>query len=150
MTKYTTLSVFPDLNVWIALTLKAHEHHRAAWAWYHALPPAQTLAFCRFTQLGFLRLVTTQAVAKHETLDQKGAWAAFDLWVETGGAVYIAEPLGLDIELRELTSQATPAPREWSDSYLAAFAIAASIDLVTFDKALSRKARRSILLGRSL
>ncbi len=143
-----TSSVFPDLNVWIALTIKAHEHHTVAWDWYQSLQPARTLAFCRVTQLGFLRLITTEAVAKHETLNQKGAWAAFDQWIGKGGAVYINEPLGLDIELRELTGQVIPAPKEWSDSYLAAFARAASMEVVTFDRALSRKATRPILLGR--
>ena len=140
-------SVFPDLNVWIALTLKAHEHHIAAWNWYRSLRPNQTLAFCRFTQLGFLRLVTTEAVARHETLDQKEAWAAFDLWIEKGGAVYLDEPLGLDIELRELTCQPIAAPKEWADAYLAAFAMATSLSLVTLDKALSKKTRMSFLLG---
>jgi toxin-antitoxin system PIN domain toxin len=147
MTRFTTSSVFPDLNVWIALTLSAHQHHLVAWQWYRSLKPDQTLAFCRFTQLGFLRLVTTEQVARHETRNQKGAWAAYDRWIEKGGAVYRDEPLGLDIELRELTDQAIPAPKGWSDSYLAAFAVAASIDLVTFDKALSRKVRRSVLLA---
>ncbi len=150
MTRFTTSSVFPDLNVWIALTLRAHQHHVAAWSWYRSLQPDQSLAFCRFTQLGFLRLVTTEAVAKLETLNQTEAWKAFDRWIEKGGAVYLDEPLGLDIEFRELTNQFIPAPKELSDSYLAAFATAASLNLVTFDKALSRKARRSVLLATSV
>jgi toxin-antitoxin system PIN domain toxin len=147
MTRSTTSSVFPDVNVWIALTLKAHEHHSVAWNWYHSLAPHQTLVFCRFTQLGFLRLLTTEAVAKHETLTQKGAWAAYDLWIDKGGATYMNEPLGLDIEFRDLSDQLISSPKAWTDSYLAAFARAASLNLVTFDKALSKKASQPVLLN---
>lgn len=146
MTISTTSSVFPDLNVWIALTLRAHVHHTVAWNWYRSLTQEQTLVFCRFTQLGFLRLVTTEAVARKETLSQKKAWSAYDRWIEEGGAVYMDEPLGLNIEFRELSRQPFSAPKEWTDSYLAAFARAASFNLVTFDGALSLRARRHVLL----
>jgi hypothetical protein len=84
------------------------------------------------------------------TCYNRGRSQAFDRWIEKGGAVYLDEPLGLDIEFRELTNQFIPAPKELSDSYLAAFATAASLNLVTFDKALSRKARRSVLLATSV
>ncbi len=141
-----TSLVFPDLNVWMALTLRAHEHHATAWQWYRALRSHEDLVFCRFTQLGFLRLVTSESVAKHETLTQRQAWAAYDRWIEKGGGLFLEEPIGLDSEFRAFADQTTPAPREWADSYLAAFAAAASLDLVTFDRALSLRARRATFL----
>ena len=79
-------------------------------------------------------------------LTQITAWAAYDLWIEKGGAVYSDEPLGLDVGLRELTDQSSPAPKEWVDAYLAAFCRAASLTLVTFEKALGRRADRAVLL----
>ena len=141
-----TSLVFPDLNVWIALTLTAHEHHFIAWAWYQSLRDSQELVFCRITQLGFLRLVTTEAVARHETLSQQQAWQAYDHWLAEGGCVYRDEPLGIDLELRELTDRTVPAPRKWTDAYLAAFAAAGSFELVTFDRALSIRVKRAHLL----
>jgi uncharacterized protein len=147
MTRSTTSSVFPDVNVWIALTLKAHQHHTVAWNWYRTLAPNQALVFCRFTQLGFFRLITNEAVAKHETVTQKGAWAAYDSWLENGGAMYMPEPLGLDIEFRGLSDQLIVATKAWTDSYLAAFARAGSLNLVTFDKALSKKSSQPVLLN---
>lgn len=147
MPRSTTSSVFPDVNVWIALTIKAHQHHTIAWIWYQSLAPHQKLVFCRFTQVGFLRLLTNKAVAADETVTQKGAWAVYDQWIDEGGAVYLDEPLGFDIEFRDMSDQLITAPKTWTDSYLAAFARATSINLVTFDKALSLRARQPVLLG---
>jgi len=141
-----TSLVFPDINVWLALTLKAHEHHWAAWKWYKSLHRDEELAFCRFTQLGFLRLMTTKGVAKHETLNQREAWAAYDRWIERGGGVFCEEPRGLEVEFRFYADKKIPSPQEWADSYLAAFAAAGSMELVTFDRALSLRAKRSTLL----
>jgi toxin-antitoxin system PIN domain toxin len=142
-----TSSVFPDLNVWMALSLLTHSHHTIAWDWYQSLRPDEELAFCRFTQLGFLRLVTTQSVARHETLSQREAWAAYARWINEGGGTFLDEPFGLEIEFRAYADRPTPSPKEWADSYLAAFAAAGSLALITFDRALALRAKRSILLG---
>lgn len=141
-----TSLVFPDLNVWIALTLRTHEHHPSATAWYESLPATTQLIFCRMTQLGFLRLLTTPGIAPHGTLTQLEAWAAYDQWIQTGGCSFREEPFGIEIELRAFANRTTPSQKEWGDSYLAAFAAAASLELVTFDKALSGRAYRATLL----
>jgi toxin-antitoxin system PIN domain toxin len=141
-----TSSVFPDLNVWMALTLRIHDHHKVAWRWYRSLRADQELVFCRFTQMGFLRLITTEAVAKHETLSQVKAWRAYDRWLTEGGALFVEEPFGMEVDFRAFTDRSVPAPKEWADSYLAAFAASASMELVTFDRALAKRARRANLL----
>ncbi len=141
-----TSSVFPDINVWIALTLEDHEHHDAAKRWYESLPESVDLVFCRFTQLGFLRLLNTVAVAGSRGLTQKQAWAAYDAWIKGGGAQFKGEPSGLEVEFRRLSNQQQPAPKDWADSYLAAYADGAGANLVTFDRKLSGRSERSILL----
>ena len=146
MKRSTTSSVFPDINVWLALTLKAHRHHGPAWEWYKSLREDAELVFCRITQLGLLRLITTEAVAKQETLNQRQAWAGYDRWITQGGAVFQDEPRELDVEFRAFADRAMPSPKDWADSYLAAFAAATSLELVTFDKALSLRAKRAVLL----
>lgn len=141
-----TSLIFPDLNVWVALSIRSHEHHQRAWTWYQSLRPAEELAFCRMSQLGLMRLLTTQSVAKHETLTQLQAWTTFDGWIRDGGATYVQEPFGIETEFRFYANRGTPSPKEWGDSYLLAFAAAASLPLVTFDKALSLRYARVILL----
>lgn len=141
-----TSLIFPDLNVWVALSLAAHEHSKIAWEWYRSLRGEEELVFCRMSQLGLLRLLTTESVAKHETLTQVQAWAIYDSWMQKGGTTFLEEPLGFEAEFRYYADRKTPSPREWADSYLIAFAAAASMPLVTFDRGLSQRYARSILL----
>lgn len=144
-----TSLIFPDLNVWLSLSLRAHSHHARAWSWYQSLRNEEELAFCRMTQLGLLRLLTTEGAAGKETLTQTGAWAVYDRWVNKGGATYLEEPFGIETEFRFYAQRPTPSPKEWGDSYLVAFAAAASLPLVTFDKGLSQRYARSILLTKN-
>ena len=76
----STTSLFPDINVWVALTYEGHTHHSTAAAWFATVPSDATLAFCRFTQLGLLRLLTAKAVMSDEVMTQSQAWAAYDRW----------------------------------------------------------------------
>jgi uncharacterized protein len=142
-----TSLIFPDLNVWVALSLRTHEHHQVAWDWYRSLRDEEELAFGRLTQLGLLRLLTTKSVAKEETLTQMQAWRVYDGWIKNGGASYIEEPFGIETELRFYANRSTPSPKEWIDSYLVAFAAAGSLPLVTLDRGLSQRYARSILLS---
>jgi predicted nucleic acid-binding protein len=43
------------------------------------------------------------------------------------------EPAGVDYVWRQLSSSQTPSPKVWKDAYLAAFAIAGGMRLVTLD-----------------
>lgn len=147
MNESTTSSVFLDVNVWLALSSRDHHHFSPAWNWYAALPERTALIFCRFTQLSFLRLLTTQAVMGQGTLTQRQAWQAYDRWVEEGGAQLANEPTGLEAIFRSLAGAEQASPKEWADSYLAAFAESAKLTLVTFDRALAEKAKGAVLLG---
>jgi predicted nucleic acid-binding protein len=81
------------------------------------------------------------------TLTQTGAWAAYDRWVEDAGAEFVEEPVGLEESFRSLTGSQQTSPKDWADSYLAAFSSAATITLVTFDRALAGKAKGALLLA---
>ena len=145
MSASSTLSVFPDINVWIALSATRHSHHKQALQWLRSLDDVR-LIFCRFTQLGFLRLLTTEAVMGKETLTQAEAWEEYDQWLKTGFAIMLEEPLELEETFRAFTRQTRSSPKEWADSYLAAFSIASGIRLVTFDRALKIRFKDAILL----
>jgi len=142
-----TSSVFPDVNVWLALSSRDHQHFSSAWNWYQALPQQTTLSFCRFTQLGYLRLLTTQSVMGQGTLTQADAWTAYDRWIEDAESRLIEEPAGLEVIFRSLTSSNLASPKDWADAYLAAFAEEAGFTLATFDRALAAKAKGSMLIG---
>lgn len=142
----STTSLFPDINVWVALTYEGHVHHALAAAWFAALQPDATLAFCRFTQLGLLRLLTTKAVMGDEVMTQPKAWVAYDRWLQDPRVTFVDEPPGIEPRFRSLTRRRQPATKDWADSFLAAFATVGDLTLVTFDRGLQAKARSAILL----
>jgi uncharacterized protein len=142
-----TSSVFLDINVWLALSSRDHRHFEPAWAWYKKLPPSTVLLFCRITQLGLLRLLTTQAVMGQGTLTQAQAWEAYDRLLATAGAEFVKEPAGMESIFRSLSNAQQASPKEWADSYLSAFSLTAEVPLVTFDGALAGKTMGSVLLG---
>ena len=146
MRRSTRLFLFPDLNVWIALTYTGHIHFATAKQWYDSLPDESRLCFCRFTQLGFLRLLTTTAVMGDSVVGQFEAWRVYDEWLDKGQAIYAEEPPTLEAVFRSRSQSTEAAPKNWGDSYLAAFAEASQLQLVTFDHALHRKTPRSVLL----
>lgn len=137
--------ILPDINVWLALASSLHIHHRQAKAWFDSLKDEE-LVFCRFTQLGLLRLLTTPAVMGSEVLTQRQAWQIYESFLQKSGAVFVQEPRTLDESFRRLTRMSSASSKDWADSYLAAFAAETGAKLVTFDKALAAKTKDSILL----
>jgi toxin-antitoxin system PIN domain toxin len=139
--------IFPDVNVWLALNYEKHVHNASAVRWYKTLDPAVVFVFCRHTQLGLFRLLSSQAVLKEDTLDQNQCWSVFDRWIDSDAVLLAQEPPNLDSALRARTSASLAAPKMWADDYLAAFAEVANLTLVTFDRALAGKTKRAVLLG---
>ena len=148
MPKSLSSFLFPDLNVWLALSYDRHVHHRAARDWFLDLHSAVRLCFCRFTQIGLLRLLTTDAVmGTDRVLTQVQAWQAYDRWFDSDQVLLLAEPSLLEDTFRSLSQSSRPAPKDWADSYLIAFAVVAGLRLVTFDQALRRKSEDVLLLS---
>jgi uncharacterized protein len=143
----STTSLFPDINVWVALTYEGHVHHSTAAKWFATLKPDLGLVFCRLTQLGLLRLLTTEAVMGDEVMTQPEAWAAYDRWQQDSRVGLADEPAEIEARFRALTRLRQPATKDWADSYLAAFASAAQLTLVTFDRRLGAKAKSMLVLG---
>jgi len=146
MRRSTRSFLFPDINVWIALTYRRHIHYISANNWLSSVPDEAALCFCRFTQLGFLRLLTTPAVMGSQVCSQAAAWKNYDHWVRQGNATWVDEPSSVEPIFRMLSSSPQAAPKDWADSYLAAFAQGAGFQLVTFDQALAQKSAGAILL----
>lgn len=146
MPRSTRLFLFPDVNVWFALTFRGHIHHAAARTWLNSVPDDSELCFSRLTQLGFLRLLTTAAVMGNRVLSQAEAWDLYDDWLEHGHSAYVEEPSAIELTFRSLSASGQAAPKDWADSYVSAFAQVSGLRLVTFDQALQRRTAGAVLL----
>jgi toxin-antitoxin system PIN domain toxin len=126
----------PDLNVWLALALVEHPHHRAAQAyWYETA--ARRIWFCRVTMLGLVRLLTQPKLMGKASL---GLRDAFDLYLRFAALPEVgsfAEPPDCESKLAHMLDPNMPA-RLWTNAYLAAFAASGNLRLVTFDKDFAR------------
>lgn len=126
-TRTRMTSFFPDLNVWLALFDAANPKSAAAWTWFNGIDPHRSrLVFCRYTQIGLLRLLTNRAVMANETLSLEAAWTLYSRW--------LADPAGLREALAPLWR--LPASKWIGDAYLLAFARGFGAILDTFNKAL--------------
>jgi toxin-antitoxin system PIN domain toxin len=126
-----------DINTWIALTVESHPHHLAAFSWYArtAILPGELL-FCRQTELGYLLLITQASVMNRcGALPLSNAEAVdFLARLQADPAVSRAnEPPGTRELWLKLAALAVPATGVWMDAYLAAFAIGADAQFITFD-----------------
>ena len=87
------------------------------------------------------------AVMGDEVMTQPQAWAAYDRWLQDPRVTLMDEPLEIETDFRVLTRLRQPATKDWADSFLAAFATAGQLTLVTFDRRLRTKAQSVVLLG---
>lgn len=139
--------LLPDINVWIALTCDGHVHHHRARDWFAGLEQSARLFFCRISQLGFLRLLTNEKVmGGADVKSQEEAWRAYDRWLEDDRVSLLDEPVELEPLFRGLANSRHPAVTNWTDSYLAAFAVASRLTLVTFDQDFHGKISDLIVL----
>lgn len=125
-------------------------HSEAAWAWFSE-QDENSFFFCRFTQLGLLRLLTTAAIMGEDVQTIGGAWKVYDRWLEDSRIVIRQESFGLDAGLRAATRPFSrlSSPKAVGDCYLVAVGQISEATLVTFDKGLAsacRKARQSVEL----
>ena len=142
----STRLLFPDVNVWLALSHQIHVHHERAVRWFGTLGPESVLAFSRQTQMGWFRLLTTRAVMGDEALTNRSCWSLYRYWIASGKAVLLAEESGIEQRFEQMSWAGESSPKLWMDAYLAAFAEAGKLPLVTFDRALAARVSGAFLL----
>jgi hypothetical protein len=133
----------PDINVWLALSWGSHPHSATAWNWFRSLADDELL-YCRLTQIGLLRLLTTKAVMGNDCLTVKKAWGVYDRWLRDPKVEFRHEPAEVDGFFRHATvhlSQVS-APKALGDCYLLALSHASNATLVTLDIGLSNLASK--------
>lgn len=127
----------PDVNVWLALGVADHAHHQCARRyWYEEA--SDRLAFCRVTALGFLRLATNATVMGGQPLSVPEAWEAYGAFRRLPEVLLASEPEDCEAWLERWAMGERLTPRHWTDAYLAAFARAGGLRLVSFDGDFAR------------
>jgi predicted nucleic acid-binding protein len=76
------------------------------------------------------------------------AWLQYDTFLSDPRAAFAGEPADLEKHWRLFTQTRSRSPHVWNDAYLAAFALAGNLNLVTFDQALTQYANVSCTLLR--
>ena len=129
-----------DVNLWLATLVADHPHHDAAIAWWRetVADPDQRVAFCRITQLGLLRLLTNERVMGRQRKTVDEAWSIYERALAARPVVFAPEPEGTEALLAQQCGLGGSSGKFWTDSYLAAFARAGSLALVTFDRDFER------------
>lgn len=126
-----------DSNVWIALSFQAHPLRAAAEIALQVATPTEPAFFCRATQQSFLRLLTTESVARQykvATPTNHQALEAFEGYATAPNVAFLAEPAGVLARWKTFADLPTSSPKRWMDAYLAAVAIEADVTLVTADQ----------------
>jgi uncharacterized protein len=122
----------PDINFWVALVLRGHEHHASALEWFENSPHG-ICHFCRNTHLGMMRLTTNRKMFGDATMTLAEAWQAYHTLRAEPAVGFQEELPGVMAEFERLTYLPTFAHKYLNDAYLAAFAKVADLEIVTFD-----------------
>lgn len=141
-----TLTIYlADVNIWVALSLAGHTHHAEARRWFDE-EATIAVSFCRVTQVGFLRLLGNPRVMGPNVLSARAAWTVFDTLSGDTRVTFATEPPDIEAHWRDATRHNFTGPNFWTDAYLTAFAAAADMTIVTFDRALTRQRQARVRL----
>ena len=123
----------PDVNIWIALTSNRHVHHQIATEWLQGVDH-DTVAFCRVSELGFLRLLTNANVMGKDVQSPAQAWGVYDEWRTDDRVVFLTERADFSDRWRLLGERIEGGSNIWTDAYLAVFAGDNNAAVVTLDR----------------
>lgn len=100
-----------DVNVWLALLVRQHEHHALVGHWF-----------------------ANRSLMHDHAIPVSAGWDIVAKLLEDERVEFLAEPPGMDEVMPDLLRYRAPTAQLVSDSYLAAFAIASGLSLVTLDR----------------
>ena len=121
-----------DVNVWLSLLVRQHQHHKIARKWYEAQEVSEA-GLCRFVQLGLIRLLGNRSVMGGDAVSAAKAWSLIEELLEDERVEFVSEPEDLDRFYPALLRYPVPTGKLVSDAYLAAFALSSSRRLVSLD-----------------
>ena len=126
-----------DTNVWLAAVFTTHPLHQAAQDALQQATSAEPAVFCRATEQSFLRLASTPALLKAygaEDLTNRDPLAALKALQALRQVSVRDEPRGALALWHAMSALDSASPKVWMDAYLAAFAIAGGLRMLTLDQ----------------
>jgi len=126
-----------DVNVWLAGVWDAHADHEAVRNW--RMGADGPLVMCRVTQMALLRHLSNPGVLGPDALTRRAAWHLMDRQLRDPAVRWHTEPDGVDIAWRAISARDDRSHKLWTDDYLAAFAQAAGLTLVTLERGFGRR-----------
>jgi len=128
-----------DVNVWLALALSGHVHHKSARTWLDSIDEAASIFFCRQTQQSLLRLLANASVLRPygiDPLSNADAWRTYEAFLgDDRIELRTVEPAGLERTWKAFAIRGLASPKLWMDAYLAATAVEGGYQMVTTDAA---------------
>lgn len=121
-----------DAGVWLALVYEGHRRHKTVADFVEG--DVREVGLCRVTHRAVLRLVTNPAVMEGDALTRQEAWRLQDDLRAQDRVVWLEEPAGLEQLWRSFSAGVDRSHKRWTDDYLAAFAQASGVALVTLDR----------------
>ena len=125
-----------DTNIWLAVVFATHPGHAVARQVLQAATAARPAVFCRATEQSVLRLLTTPAVLRAygaQGLSNREALLALKALEGLPQVRFSDAPPGTVLHWHALAARDTASPKLWMDAYLAGFALAGGLSLVTLD-----------------
>ena len=126
-----------DINIWVALAILEHSHHEQAVRWFDTITTPASVAFCRTTQQGLLRLLSNKVMMAGYRLPMvtnAGAWDIYESFLADDRVTFVEESADFAPIWRKLGARNMASTKMWTDAYLAAFALVGGLELVTFDR----------------
>jgi uncharacterized protein len=135
---------FPDVNVWIALTAEEHPFHQRADVYWRK-EADRSLWFCRTTAMGLVRVTSQRHTFGGDPMTPSEAWENYSRWRARPEVDLLSEPAGIEAVMEDWCHKGLSTARNWTDLYLAAFAVVAGLRLVTFDRDFKNFSRLNLL-----
>jgi toxin-antitoxin system PIN domain toxin len=126
----------PDVNILLALVAAGHTHHANALEWFEA-QENDSVAICRVTQMGLLRLLTNPKVLSGHCSIQRAFEISNELLADRR-VFFEYEPPELETAWAALMQHPAAKASSWTDAYLAAFAQKHDYSMATFDRDFKR------------
>ena len=133
-----------DVNVWLALAAPSHAHHAAARD-YWMQPRLPRTWFNRVTMLGLVRLLCEPKVMAGARLSVSRAMDVYEHFANLPEVGFMDEPPACGGLFAASTRAPGRSPRLWTDLYLASFAEAGHLRVVTFDRDFERLGQCTVL-----
>lgn len=137
-----------DSHVWLSAAFAEHQAHAVARGVLRTASVEEPALWCRATQQSFLRLASTPVIPTAYDVPKAtngDSWAALQTFLALPQVDVIDEPPELGRHWCQLGAIEQAAPKRWMDAYLAAFAIAAGLPLISLDQYFRQFERQGLV-----